>query len=160
MRACVAYPTFSRGRARSAVDTVSPIMVRSSRGKTCKGAQRWGAKVGWRAATASQHAPCTTQCVCEILLHPWPWQSNTCLFEQREETPKKRSTCAREVEDPPTTRSYCITAMKGSIVLREPLSLLTPQESRTTWILLASIWRVQTRWGVLAQLGVWNWVCR
>jgi len=39
--------------------------------------------------------------------------------------PRKRSTCAREVKDPQTTLSHCLTAMKRTILLRKPMSVLT-----------------------------------
>jgi hypothetical protein len=71
-------------------------------------------------------------------------QSSTCLstLKKEKEQTQRRSICAKEVEDIPTTLLHCITAItaiKRSILLREPMSLLTPQQSRTKVVLLARI---------------------
>jgi len=64
---------------------------------------------------------------------------------QKKKKPRRRSTCAREVEDLPTILFNCITAMEHFILLREPMSILTPQQSRTKVVLLARItYRIMT----------------
>jgi len=47
----------------------------------------------------------------------------------------------------PIKRSFAFPLRK--MVLNLPMGLLTAHQSRTTWVLLASFWRVQTRLGVL-----------
>jgi len=47
------------------------------------------------------------------------------FFKKKKKT-LKESTCTREVEDPQTTFSHCLIAMKRAILLGKPMSLWTP----------------------------------
>ena len=70
-------------------------------------------------------------------------QSNTCLLKKKTEgegvsAPKRVRTHQRDFHISTT-----------EMILKRPMGLLIPHQSRTTWVLLASIWRVLTRLGVL-----------
>jgi len=53
------------------------------------------------------------------------------FFEKKRRKIRRRSTFAREAEDPQTTLSHCLTSMKRATLLKKPMSLLTHQQSRT-----------------------------
>ena len=56
-------------------------------------------------------------------------------FVKNKKTRRRRRLYTREVEDP--QRIFHISA--SEMILNRPMGLLTPHQSRTTWVLLASI---------------------
>ena len=53
------------------------------------------------------------------------------FFKKKKKKPRGRRSHAREVEYSQTARSHCLIAIKRATLLSEPMSLLTPQQSRT-----------------------------
>jgi len=73
---------------------------------------------------------------CRESLHP-PLPKATHFCFKIKKTRRRRRLCTREVEDP--QRNFHISATE--MILNRPMGLLTltPHQSRTTWVLLASI---------------------
>jgi len=70
-----------------------------------------------------------SQCVKSSATHDL--RKATLVFFKKKKKNRSRRSHAKEVKYSQITRSHCLTAMKCATLLSEPMSLLTPQQSRT-----------------------------